>query len=139
RAGDTRATSCRLSQARQQTTSAFLRGLALNLPPRVHGHGGEMPQPTLRLVLAAQGAYYLVGGLWPLLHYRSFEAVTGKKKDAWLVKTVASMILAVVATHARALREPRTAEAARVAGVGAGVALGWAAAWYPLRGRIAKV
>lgn len=98
-----------------------------------------MPRPSLRLVLAAQCAYYAVGGVWPLVHYASFEAVTGKKKDAWLVKTVASMILAVMATHVRALREHRTAEAARVAGVGAGIALGWAATWYPLRGRISRV
>lgn len=44
-----------------------------------------------------QGLYYACSALWPLLHYRSFEAVTGKKTDVWLVKTVATFIL-VIAT-----------------------------------------
>jgi hypothetical protein len=35
-----------------------------------------------------QGAYYLVSGLWPLLHFTSFEAFTGRKRDRWLVRTV---------------------------------------------------
>jgi hypothetical protein len=36
----------------------------------------------------AQGWYYLLTGLWPLLHIRSFLAVTGPKADMWLVKIV---------------------------------------------------
>lgn len=44
-----------------------------------------------------QGAFYLATGLWPILHMRSFEAVTGEKIDDWLVKTVGAMI-AVVGT-----------------------------------------
>ena len=35
-----------------------------------------------------QGAYYVASGLWPIFHRRSFEAVTGPKKDWWLVVTV---------------------------------------------------
>ncbi len=34
------------------------------------------------------GAFYLLGGAWSLLAYRSFEAVTGTKREPWLVKTV---------------------------------------------------
>ncbi len=96
-------------------------------------------RPPLRVVMTAQLAYYAVGGLWPLVHYRSFEAVSGKKVDAWLVKTVAAMILGVAATLARALRRPEPPEEARVAGAGAAIALGWSATWYALRGRISKV
>lgn len=40
-------------------------------------------------------AFYLVGGIWPLVAYRSFEAVTGRKREPWLVKTVG--LLTVVA------------------------------------------
>ena len=36
----------------------------------------------------AQGAYYLATGIWPVLHRRSFEAISGKKQDYWLVQTV---------------------------------------------------
>lgn len=40
----------------------------------------------------AQGAFYLATGLWPIVHLRSFEAVTGPKADGWLVKTVGGLI-----------------------------------------------
>lgn len=39
-----------------------------------------------------QGIYYVASGLWPLLHMRSFEAVTGPKRDKWLVNTVGALI-----------------------------------------------
>src|SRR5829696_5208138 len=45
------------------------------------------------VVLArAHGAMNLVGGVWPLLHTGSFEAVFGPKTDRWLVKTVAGLL-----------------------------------------------
>jgi len=40
----------------------------------------------------AQGAFYAVTGIWPILHMRSFEAVTGPKTDRWLVKTVGGLL-----------------------------------------------
>jgi hypothetical protein len=40
----------------------------------------------------AQGAFYVATGVWPILHMRSFEAVTGEKTDDWLVKTVGALI-----------------------------------------------
>jgi hypothetical protein len=40
-----------------------------------------------------QGAANLVGGLWPLLHLKSFEAVFGPKTDRWLVKTVSGLLV----------------------------------------------
>lgn len=43
----------------------------------------------------AQGAFYLATGLWPVVHLRSFEAVTGPKADGWLVKTVGGLIAVV--------------------------------------------
>jgi hypothetical protein len=48
-----------------------------------------------RDVALAQGAYYGVTGLWPLLSRRTFEAVTGPKDDWWLVETVALVLLPV--------------------------------------------
>ena len=42
----------------------------------------------LRLVVAAQGVFYLVTGIWPLVSLGTFELVTGPKTDDWLVKTV---------------------------------------------------
>ena len=39
-------------------------------------------------------AYYAVTGAWPIVHMGSFEAVTGKKVDTWLVKMVGALALA---------------------------------------------
>ena len=47
------------------------------------------------VVALVQGIYFLVFGIWPLLHMKSFLAVTGPKTDLWLVKTV-GLILAVI-------------------------------------------
>lgn len=44
-------------------------------------------------ILTIQGWFYVLTGVWPLIHMKSFEAVTGPKTDKWLVKTVALMIL----------------------------------------------
>ncbi len=41
-----------------------------------------------RLALRAQAAYYIVSGMWPLVSRRSFETVTGRKRDWWLVQMV---------------------------------------------------
>lgn len=39
-------------------------------------------------IIFLQGIYYTITGIWPLLHIRSFVAVTGDKTDIWLVKMV---------------------------------------------------
>lgn len=51
----------------------------------------------LRYTLIAQSAYYILTGVWPLLHMTSFLAVTGPKSDLWLVRTV-GLLIAVVGT-----------------------------------------
>lgn len=43
--------------------------------------------------LYLQGWFYVLTGLWPLIHMRSFERVSGPKTDKWLVYTVSLMIL----------------------------------------------
>lgn len=50
------------------------------------------------MVCLAQGSYFLLTGVWPLLHMRSFLAVTGPKTDLWLVRTVAALIIAIALT-----------------------------------------
>jgi len=46
-------------------------------------------------VALTQGAYYLVSGAWPMVHIDSFQRVTGRKTDLWLVKTVGLLLGAV--------------------------------------------
>jgi hypothetical protein len=42
-----------------------------------------------------QAAYYLSTGIWPVLHRSSFEALTGRKQDYWLVRTVGLLAASV--------------------------------------------
>jgi len=51
-----------------------------------------MPPDTL---LIAQGVYYLFSGIWPLVHIRSFLAVTGPKTDLWLVRAVGLLVTVI--------------------------------------------
>lgn len=44
---------------------------------------------------AAQSAFYVATGVWPLVAYRAFVSVTGPKKDDWLVKSVGLLITVV--------------------------------------------
>jgi hypothetical protein len=51
-----------------------------------------------RRFLAVQSAYYLLTGLWPLVHLPSFEAITGPKTDDWLVHMVGLLACVIGAT-----------------------------------------
>lgn len=48
-----------------------------------------------RGLAVAQGVFYVATGLWPLVHLPSFEAVSGPKREKWLVKTMGVLIAAV--------------------------------------------
>lgn len=43
----------------------------------------------------AQGWYYLVGGLWPFLQWRSFTAVAGPKPDRFQTEVTAGLFVAI--------------------------------------------
>ncbi|HYO58640.1 hypothetical protein [Archangium sp.] len=51
-----------------------------------------------RSLAVTQGVFYVVTGLWPIVHLRSFEAVTGPKPEGWLVKTVGALITVIGGT-----------------------------------------
>jgi hypothetical protein len=46
-------------------------------------------------VAALHAAYFVSTGVWPLLHRKSFERVTGSKTDFWLVQTVGVTVAAI--------------------------------------------
>ena len=48
-----------------------------------------------RPVLAAQGAYYVATGALPFVSRRAFEAVTGPKREWWLVETVGALVTVI--------------------------------------------
>jgi hypothetical protein len=87
---------------------------------------------------AVQAWYYGVTGAWALLAYRSFEAVTGPKREPWLVKTVSLLMLAIAGALAS---DPagRTAAVRRL-GIGSAIAFAAADTWYAgVRRRISPI
>lgn len=97
------------------------------------------PPLSARSVARAQGVFYVASGVWPLIHFGSFEAVTGPKTDRWLVQTVSGLLM----TNGLAqLAWSGAPEGRRVVGViGAGTAGTLAAIdlLHAPRGRIRRV
>lgn len=85
------------------------------------------------------GAYFLVTGLWPLIHERSFERVSGPKTDDWLVRTVAVLVSVIGAVLLLAGRRGRIVPELRVLAVGSSAGLGAVSVYYPARGRISRI
>ena len=92
-----------------------------------------------RVIAAAQGSYFLLTGVWPLLHMRSFLAVTGPKTDLWLVETVGVLVAAIGA--GLLLSAARGSQVFELALIAVLAALGLAAIdiIYVTRGVIAKI
>lgn len=44
--------------------------------------------------LLVQAGYYLVAGMWPVAHVRSFEAITGPKPDRFVVESAGMLFAA---------------------------------------------
>ena len=97
-----------------------------------------MSRLTRGLALA-QGAYWGVTGVWPIVHLRSFEAVTGPKRERWLVKTMGALIAAVGGTLLVAGARRRVSPGIMLLGATSALAVGGSAGWYAARGRIRRV
>jgi hypothetical protein len=91
-----------------------------------------------RLALA-QGLYFVATGVWPLVHYRSFERVTGPKVDVWLVKTVGALAAAIGTSLLLASRRARPSAETRALAVTSAGAFASIDVWYALRRRISPV
>jgi hypothetical protein len=87
----------------------------------------------------SQGIFYVATGLWPVLHLRSFERVTGPKVDKWLVRTFGGLVAAIGAALIAGAFEDRRSRALAILGVGSALALGAADVVYAGRGRISRV
>lgn len=96
------------------------------------------PASWHRVLAAAQGAYYVGTGVWPVVHLESFEAVTGPKVDRWLVKTFGTLIAATGAALVVGARE-RPSRTLVALGAGSALALALADTIYVLKGRISPV
>lgn len=87
----------------------------------------------------AQGAYYLLTGIWPLVSIGTFQKITGPKTDLWLVKTVGVLVTAIGGVLFTAdVRQQRLAELDML-GAWSAASLGGIEAIYAAKGRISPV
>jgi len=93
---------------------------------------------TARLAFA-QGAYFAAAGLWPLVDMRSFERVTGRKREKWLVETVGAVVLAIGGTLLLAARRGDESPSVRTLGMTSAAALAAIELRYGLSGEISPV
>ena len=75
-----------------------------------------------------QACYLIVTGLWPVTSYRSFEWLTGPKRDDWLVKAI-GLLTAVMGIALAADGGKRTRQA-RLLGAGSAAAFAAVDLWY---------
>lgn len=102
-----------------------------------------MNQPAsirlVRVVAGVQSIYFLFTGIWPLVHMRSFLAVTEPKEDIWLVETVGVLVTAIGAGLGLAAYRGRVPREMVLIAVGSGLGLAIIDAIYVARGRIAPI
>lgn len=87
-------------------------------------------------VALGQGVFNLVGGLWPLLHLRSFERVFGPKTDVWLQQTTGGLLVAAGATQLATTADREGRRQARLVGLGTALTLLAVDLVYVPKGRI---
>ena len=90
-------------------------------------------------VAYVQAVYYVPTGIWPLVHMRSFEWVTGPKVDRWLVKTVGGLLTVVGVVLGLGASSQRVTPEVRVLAVGSAVSLAMIDLVYVRRGRIRRI
>jgi hypothetical protein len=89
-------------------------------------------------VARLHGAFNVLGGIWPLVHMRSFEAVLGPKVDRWLVYTVAGLMGSIGAAQLASTADPPSVRQARRIGMGCAATLGAIDLIYVPRRRISS-
>jgi len=93
----------------------------------------------LRALAWFQGVFYVLTGLWPILHMPSFEWVTGPKVDDWLVKTVGLLITVIGAVLLVAARRGRIGPEVVLLAVGSAGGLAAVDAIYAFADRISDI
>lgn len=84
------------------------------------------------------GGYYVVAGLWPVIHLRSFAAVTGPKPEGWLVKATGLLITSIGVALLTASRT-RERITSGVLGLTAALSLGGVSLRYAAQRRISPI
>jgi hypothetical protein len=68
----------------------------------------ETDTTRFRAVATVHAAYWIVTGVWPVVSIGSFQWVTGRKHDLWLVKTVGLLLVVIGAVIGMAARRGST-------------------------------
>jgi hypothetical protein len=95
--------------------------------------------PPKRAVAMAQSIYYTPTGLWPILHLRSFEWLTGPKTDGWLVKTVGGLLSVTGGALGLAAASDRVTPEIELVGAGSALTLAAIDVTYVARRRIRPI
>lgn len=103
------------------------------MPPGARGSA----RPAAVSLSRVHGAFNVVNGMWPIVHMRSFEAVSGPKVDRWLVRTVGGLMAVNGLTQLTA-REAEQRLSAQV-GVGTSAVLAAVDVRYVSTGRISRI
>ena len=91
-------------------------------------------------LLALQSGYYVLTGIWPLVHLPSFEAVTGPKTDDWLVHMVGLLAATIgIPIGMAAVRNHGRTPEVVVLAVMSALAFAAIDLWYGITGRISRI
>jgi hypothetical protein len=91
-------------------------------------------------LIAGQAVYYVVTGIWPVIHLRSFEAVTGPKADDWLVHMVGLLAAVIGITLGAAVLSDQTrGTVASTLAITSASAFAAIDLWYGLSGQISAI
>src|SRR5689334_16187102 len=93
----------------------------------------------LKMVLYAQGIYYVVTGLLPIVSMRVFELITGPKVDDWLVRMVGLLAAVIGATLVLAARRGRFSDELLLLAVGSAISFTVIDVFYAAVGRISMI
>ena len=70
-----------------------------------------------------QGMYYTVTGVWPLVSMGTFQLLTGRKRDLWLVQTAGALIALIGAALSLSAWKGRRIPEMPLLGIGTAVTL----------------
>jgi hypothetical protein len=96
---------------------------------------GAAAKTTARM----QAGVFGLGGIWSVVHRRSFEGVTGRKVDYWLVRTVGLLLTAIAVVLWRTADRDRVTSDVRLLGATTAAALLAVDVRYVAKRRIRRI
>jgi hypothetical protein len=93
----------------------------------------------LKYLAFVQSFYYTVYGIWPVLHIKSFERLTGPKVDRWLVKSIGLLITVIGAGLGLGGWRELISPELKIIAVGSAAGLAGIDIYYAAKNRISKI